>query len=183
MPVKADQKIRLLSNELREIIACKPAWILRNGMSLYVIIIGCLITITFFISYPDIIAVNAKIFSIQRIPPVNSIISTDSNYYAEVYISKSNINKVEPGQKVLLKLQPYPFEEYGVIEGTLGFISKIADDSGYLAKVILPNGLRTNHDKQIQYSDGLLAQGEIITADVKLSDRLLNQFKPFIKKP
>jgi HlyD family secretion protein len=105
----------------------------------------------------------------------------NTNYFAEVYIPQNNFGKVKQGQKILLKLPSYPFQEFGAIESRLDFISNIPSDSGYLAKVILPNGLRTNYNKQVQYRDGLVALGEIITEDLKLSDRLLSQLKSVIK--
>ncbi len=36
-------------------------------------------------------------------------------------------------------------------------------DSGYLAKVSLPDGLITNYKKPILFQQGLMAQAEIIT--------------------
>ena len=95
----------------------------------------------------------------------------NAQYYAEVYIPQTNFGKVKTGQEVLLKFPAYPFQEYGSIKGTIDFISNIATDSGYLAKVILPNGLNTNYKKQIQFRDGLTAQGEIITANIRLLQR------------
>jgi multidrug efflux pump subunit AcrA (membrane-fusion protein) len=106
----------------------------------------------------------------------------NTNYYAEVYIPQTNFGKVKKGQKVLLKLPSYPYQEYGVVEGRLDFISNIATDSGYIARIIFQNGLKTNHNKLVQYRDGLLAQGEIITADLKLSDRFINQIGSIFQK-
>lgn len=105
----------------------------------------------------------------------------NSNYYAELYIPQSNFGKTKAGQTVLLKLSSYPFQEFGALKGRLEFISKIPTDSGYLAKVVLPNGLITTYGKLVQYYEGLTASGEIITSDLKLSDRLLNQLKSAIK--
>jgi HlyD family secretion protein len=105
----------------------------------------------------------------------------NTQYFAEVYIPQSNFGKVKQGQKVLLKLPAYPFQEFGAVTGKLDFISSIATDTGYLAKVLLPNGLQTNYKKQVQYHEGLSAQAEIITEDLKLSDRLLNQLRSVIK--
>jgi HlyD family secretion protein len=47
----------------------------------------------------------------------------------------------------------------------------------FLLKVNLPQGLRTNYDKEIFFRNNLSAQGEIITDDRKLFDRLLGQLK------
>ncbi len=106
----------------------------------------------------------------------------NSNYYAAVYIPQNNFGKIKIGQKVLLKLSSYPFQEYGAIEGKLDFISNIPSDSGYMAKVSLPQGLVTNYNRSVQYREGLSALGEIITEDMRLSDRLINQMKSTFKK-
>ncbi len=95
----------------------------------------------------------------------------NSQYYAQIIIPQSNFGKVASGQPVLLKFSSYPFSEYGAVKGKIDFISHIPTDSGYLAKVILDNGLRTNYNKQIQYREGLTAQGEIITKNRRLLQR------------
>lgn len=95
----------------------------------------------------------------------------NSQYYAEIYIPQANFGKIKIGQDVLLKFQSYPFQEYGAVKGKIDFVSNISTDSGYLAKVSLPKGLSTNYNRQVQYRDGLLAQGEIITQDLRLLQR------------
>ena len=55
----------LLSNEVKEIISSKPVWIVQNGTILFLIIICSLISLTFFISYPDVVIAKAKLSSIN----------------------------------------------------------------------------------------------------------------------
>ena len=105
----------------------------------------------------------------------------NTQYFVQVNIPQQNFGKIKQGQKVLLKLPSYPSQEFGAITGKLDFISNIPTDSGYLAKVLLPNGLQTNYKKLVLYHEGLLAQAEIITEDLKLSDRLLNQLRSVMK--
>lgn len=97
--------------------------------------------------------------------------SGNSQYYAEMYIPQANFGKVRTGAPVLLKFSSYPFQEFGSVKGTIDFISHIPVDSGYLAKISLPAGLTTNHQKQIQYRDGLIANAEIITRPMRLLER------------
>ena len=87
------------------------------------------------------------------------------------------------GQNHFVVLYKIKKEQYFIADPSnkLDFISNIPTDSGYLAKVLLPKGLQTNYNRQVQYHEGLLAQAQIITADLKLSDRILNQFKSVIK--
>lgn len=104
------------------------------------------------------------------------------NYYAEIYIPQANFGKVKTGQEVMLKFTSYPFQEYGSVNGKIDFISNINTDSGYLAKVILPNCLNTTYKKQVQFRDGLLAQGEIITQDMRLLERFYYNIIKQVKK-
>jgi HlyD family secretion protein len=105
----------------------------------------------------------------------------NSSYYAEMFIPQSNFGKVKTGQKVLLKFQAYPDAEFGSVTGKIDFISSIPSDSGYLAKVSLPYGLITNYKKQIQFREGLIANGQIITENMRLLQRfyynIFNQMK------
>jgi len=106
----------------------------------------------------------------------------NTQYYAEVYIPQANFGKVRIGQEVLLKFPSYPFQEYGSVSGKLDFISNINTDSGYLAKVILPRGLNTSYKKQVQFRDGLVAQGEIITQNMRLLERFYYNIVKQVKK-
>jgi HlyD family secretion protein len=105
----------------------------------------------------------------------------NAEYYAEIYIPQTNLGKVRIGQEVLLKFDSYPFQEYGSVFGKINFISNINTDGGYLAIVILPNGLNTSFRKQVQFRDGLTAQVEIITQNMRLLQRfyynIINQIK------
>lgn len=102
-------------------------------------------------------------------------------YYASILIPQTNFGKIKKGEKVLLKLPAYPFQEFGTITGKLDFIAEIPTDSGFTSKVLLPNGLLTNYKKKLRYHEGLSANAEIITEDLKLSDRIFNGIKSILK--
>jgi len=70
-----------------------------------------------------------------------------------------------------LKFAAYPDQEFGSVIGSIEFISHIPTDSGYMAKIALPKGLITNYNKSIQYRDGLTAQADIITENLRLLER------------
>lgn len=103
--------------------------------------------------------------------PICFINPAESQYYAEVTIPQANFGKVSLGQSVLLKLDSYPFQEYGFIAGEIEAINHIPDEKGYVAKVNLPMGLTTTYKKQVQYREGLKANAEIITKDLRLLER------------
>ncbi len=101
----------------------------------------------------------------------------NTSYFVEMLIPQYNSGKVKVGQKVLLKFQAYPSEQYGSLIGTIDNIKPVPTDSGYLARVILPQGLHTNYKKTLQYRDGLLAQAEIITRDMRLLERFYSNVR------
>ena len=131
------------------------------------------------IAFSGIIQEHQQLHSNQIICFVNA---ENSQYFAEIYIPQFNLGKVRTGQQVLLKLPSYPYQEYGSLTGKIEFISTIPTDSGYLAKVVLPNGFRTNYNKSIQYKDGLVAQGEIITQNMRLLERFYYNIIKQIRK-
>jgi multidrug efflux pump subunit AcrA (membrane-fusion protein) len=106
----------------------------------------------------------------------------NSQYYAEMFIPQNNFGKVSTGQTVLLKFPAYPSHEFGYVEGRLEFISRMQADSGYLAKVILPNGLQTDHRKQLQFHDGLMAEAEIITQNTRLLERFYSSITKSLRR-
>ena len=110
------------------------------------------------------------------------IIPPNTKYFVEMMIPQYNFGKVKEGQKVLLKFQAYPYQQYGSVEGTIEHINTLPSDSGYLAKVILPKGLLTNYQKPLQYRHGLFAQAEIITENMRLLQRFYSNLTDQLKR-
>lgn len=96
-----------------------------------------------------------------------------SDYLIQVYLPQFNLGKVDTGMNVLLRFDAYPYQELGFLRGKVNYISKIAQDSGYLATIRLTNGLVTNQKKEIVYRSGLKADALIITKNRRLLDRFL----------
>uniref|UniRef100_UPI00374CDC35 hypothetical protein n=1 Tax=Ferruginibacter sp. TaxID=1940288 RepID=UPI00374CDC35 len=103
-------------------------------------------------------------------------------YFVEMLIPQYNFGKVKTGQRVLLKFQAYPFEQYGSVIGRIEYITKTPSDSGYLAKVILPDGLITNYKKPLLYRNGLFAQADIVTENMRLLERFYYNLVKQIKR-
>ncbi len=106
----------------------------------------------------------------------------NTSYFAEMVIPQSNFGKVKLGEKVLLRLPSYPSQEYGFLEGKIQNISSITSDSGYLARVSLNHGMVTNYKKIINYRDGLTANAQIITKNLRLLERFYYNFNKQIQR-
>lgn len=96
---------------------------------------------------------------------------SNSKYYARVNFTQENFGKLDTGQTVQLRVNAYPYEEFGYVQGKLDYISNVATDSGFLGNVILPNGLTTVYNRKIQFRNGLQAQAVIITKQMRLMER------------
>ena len=131
------------------------------------------------VSFTDFLQENTQITQGQTICFINP---ENTSYYAAILIPQANFGKIKKGEHVLLKLPAYPYREFGTLHGKLDFISSIPTDSGFAAKVILPNGLQTDYKKQLQYREGLAAQAEIITEEQTLSDRIFRELRAILKR-
>lgn len=93
-------------------------------------------------------------------------------------VSQVNLGKLRHGQKVLMKLEGYPYQEYGMLEGTLAHLSPTpGKDSMYWGYIDLPRGLVTRYDKQLTYKNGMKGIAEIITKERRLAERLLTMIR------
>jgi multidrug efflux pump subunit AcrA (membrane-fusion protein) len=104
------------------------------------------------------------------------VLPNGEGFHGEMNIGQFNFGKVKRGQEIIVKLQSYPYEEYGTLRGQIQSISEIPKDSIYFVKVNFPNGLTTSANKVIPFRNGMTASGEIITEDKRLIERFLKEF-------
>jgi HlyD family secretion protein len=117
---------------------------------------------------------NQELFYIQ---PVKT------EYYGEMMTAQKGLGKVAKGQKVLIKVESYPSQEFGWINGTVDYISSMPNRrDSFIVKVILPRGLRTNFNQDIYFRNNLSGSGDIITRDRRLIERLLGDLSVIIKQ-
>ena len=97
-------------------------------------------------------------------------------------VSATNSGKIHPGAKVLIKLENYPFQEYGIVEGRVQNISLTPDAEGnYYVDVILPKGLKTSHHESLIFDKELKGKAEIVTHDLRLIERVFYQFRKLLR--
>ena len=101
----------------------------------------------------------------------------------KMYITSANFGKVRENQMVNIKLNSFPYMEYGILKGKIKSIAGVpTQEKGYMAEVELPYGLVTTYHKSlslIQQTDGI---GEIIIKDLNLMQRLLQPIRALFDK-
>lgn len=103
-----------------------------------------------------------------------------------IYIPLSGSGKVKIGQSVNIKLDNYPYMEYGMLEGVIYNISKVptTEQRGtfYIAEVSLSHNLSTNYKIELPFHQEMQGISEIITDDRRLIHRFFEPLKALFKE-
>jgi len=92
-----------------------------------------------------------------------------------------NSGKVKCGQKVLVKLDNYPYQEFGMVEGTVRNMASAPDKNGnYYVYILLPKGLQTSFHKKLPFDRELRGNAEIVTQDLRLIERVFYQLRKLL---
>jgi hypothetical protein len=86
--------------------------------------------------------------------------------------------KVTPGQQVLIKLDGYPYHEYGTLQGIVVTKSLVPKNDQYAISISLTktdNKLITTFHREIPFEQQLQGKADIITEDKGLLERIGEQ--------
>ncbi len=107
---------------------------------------------------------------------------TEMAIIAKAIIPSAGIGKVQPGQKVNIKLAGFPFMEFGMIRGKIRSISLVPDAKGYVAEIELTEGMTSTYRENLKFIQQMDGTAEIITKDIRLIYRFSNPLKALIDK-
>lgn len=90
--------------------------------------------------------------------------------------------KVKPGQRVNVRINNFPDQEFGYLIGKVESISSVPTAEGfYVVEVIFPDGMGTHYGKTLPMTQQMLGTADIITEDLRLIERFFMPVKKFIK--
>jgi len=105
---------------------------------------------------------------LQIIPP-----GEVGDMFGKVDLPQAGSAAVEDGQEVIIKIDNYPFFEFGAIIGKVKSKSEFPQDNNtYKVEVDLTNGLLTNKGKEIEFRQGMQGTAEIKTKEKRIISRL-----------
>lgn len=107
--------------------------------------------------------------------PVFTITPISNGYTIKANLPIYKSGKVKAGQKVLIKLQEYPFEEFGMLRGYISSITPTILDSAYGLNISLDNGFTTTLNQQISPKPTITGTVDIITNNKNLLQRLFEK--------
>lgn len=162
--------IELRSTEVREILSKPPHALLLYGTGIICFILTLLIAGSFFFSYPDIISGKATVYK------------DSTNFTAHIHIPLKGSGKVKPGQQVNIKLEAFPYMEFGTLQGEVKSIQEAFDPNLAVVEVMFPQNLQTTQKITIDFGTQTSGSADIITENRKLIERIFSPIKYFFEK-
>jgi HlyD family secretion protein len=104
----------------------------------------------------------------------------------KVMLPPQGAGKVKVGQTVNVKLDNFPYIEYGMVKVEVKNIALVPVNQNntrvYVLEVDFPQNLVTTYNKTLPFSQEMSGMAEIITDDLSLLERLLNPVRAVVKK-
>lgn len=116
---------------------------------------------------------------------VFGIIPKENKVLGQVLLPAIGAGKVKEGSAVSIKLDDYPYAEFGSIKGKVKSISLITNEykttqssiNTYLVLVDMPDGLITNYGDKLDFKYEIGGEADIIVKDRRLIERLFDNLK------
>ena len=174
--IEAIQKeIELRSPIVQEILGTPPLWIIRWGTSVMFFVIFGLVAGSYFFKYPDVISATITV-----------TLNEQGKISGQIFLPSRGAGKIREGQMVNVKLDCYPYMEFGMLRVQIFNASllpiTIDNVKGFLLEVVFPEKLITNYGKELSVIPVMTGSAEIITEDIRLLDKFLNPIRSIIKR-
>ena len=101
----------------------------------------------------------------------------NEKFIGKISLPVSSSGKVETGQKVIIKLDNFPYYEFGSLEGKISGISEVPQENKYLADVELVNNNITSYGKSINMKQAMSGSASIITKENRFIYKIFYQLK------
>ncbi|MBO4738396.1 MAG: HlyD family efflux transporter periplasmic adaptor subunit [Bacteroidales bacterium] len=105
-----------------------------------------------------------------------------SHIIGKILLPPQGAGKVEVGQTVNVKLDNFPYMEYGMVKVNIQHISLVPvqltdGNQAYMLEVEFPDKLQTTYHKDLVFSQEMTGTAEVITKDLRLLDKFLNPIR------
>lgn len=108
---------------------------------------------------------------IKALDTLFAVMPAQENYIANVEVPVQGMGKVQAGQKVIIKLDDYPYQEFGMLEGEVQSVCPSLNIKYYRVLVALPKGLSSTYQQQFYCRAEMSGTAEIVTADLRIIER------------
>ena len=92
-------------------------------------------------------------------------------------VPSSGFGKVKLGQQVNIRLNGFPYLEFGILKGRVSSISSVPENTqeglAYTIDVTLPEGLESTYHKELPFVQNMDGNADIITDDMRLIEQFV----------
>lgn len=113
--------------------------------------------------------------------PIFAVLSEDKGIQVWAEVPLIGAGKIEEGQRVNIKLQSYPYKEYGMLIGRVAAITAVPNNNSYRLLIDLPNGRKTTYNVELAFKEEMVGMGEVLTKELSLFDRIFNELRSIVQ--
>lgn len=117
---------------------------------------------------------------VEREEVVFTVVPFDrENIIGKCKIPTKNSGKIRVGQNVFVKLENFPYREWGTVKATVEFISELSltsKEPGYVVYLCIDE-LTTSYGKKLEFNQELIGTAEILMEEVTVIERIFYQFR------
>ena len=154
-----EKKEQIYSDTVEEIISNEFPAFLRYGIGIIFVLFCALFSLAWIIKYPT--TIKAPIV-------VKNQEAFKDSFYAEMILPQKDFSKLKINQEVKIKLDAFPFQEFGVVNGKVSSILSVESNGGIVISVAL-----SKTTEKIILKNSLTGTGEIIIEDERVIEKLL----------
>jgi multidrug efflux pump subunit AcrA (membrane-fusion protein) len=118
---------------------------------------------------------------VMTIVPINDNISTESKVIGKALLPIAGSGKVKTEQNVQIRLDGFPYQEYGSIEATVKNISLVPLQDNYQVELNFTHELTTTYKKKIPFRQEMQGTARIITEDRTVASRMFDKITSLFK--
>ena len=111
-----------------------------------------------------------------------TVVPDSGNFVGTVALPVSGSGKIKPDQEVMIRLDNYPYHEYGTLHGRVKNVSLVPSEGNYLVSVELSASLVTSYNRTIPFKQHLSGSAQIITDDLSLLQRIFGHLRSLFDK-
>lgn len=100
----------------------------------------------------------------------------------KVLLPSIGAGKVKQGQNVIVRFDRYPYMEFGLVTGVVNSISLVPEESNYYVEVGFSNGLTTSYNRDLEFTQEMTGQAEIITETRSFLVRIITPLKSMLNR-
>ncbi len=122
---------------------------------------------------------------VQPAQPLMTVVPEDAELAVEAWVLNRDSGFVYPNQRVRVKIDSFPYTKYGVLDGTVSYVSSDATEDEelgpvYVTRISLNRGGTSSTGVVLPIQSGMAVTAEITTDSRRVIDYLLSPIKKTI---